>query len=190
MIAVSLGCNLGSSFRDKVAGFRTAIDALEASGCVLIAVSSLYSTIPLGSGRQTRYLNAVALFERGPPASQLLRLMKALERSAGRRFGRHWGPRVLDLDLLLHGRFVVGWPTKRRRRGVVIVPHPELHRRGFVLVPLTEVLAGSGRTLTHPTLGLSINQLTARLPAASRGIERLVDFPLWAAPLLPATTGK
>jgi 2-amino-4-hydroxy-6-hydroxymethyldihydropteridine diphosphokinase len=104
----------------------------------------------------------------------LLRTLKRIERRAGRRLGRHWGPRQLDIDVLDFGGRQIGNPHGHRRRGQLQLPHPEMHRRAFVLLPLREV-APSWR---HPRLGLTVSALLARLPPRDRaGVRRLLDSP-------------
>jgi 2-amino-4-hydroxy-6-hydroxymethyldihydropteridine diphosphokinase len=126
--------------------------------------SSLYSTAPEGLGRQARYFNAVVAVEASVAPAALLRIVKQIERKAGRRLGRHWGPRPLDIDLLDFGGRRIGRPHGRRRPGQLLLPHPEMHRRAFVLLPLQEI-APSWR---HPRLGVRAATLLARLGARQR----------------------
>jgi 2-amino-4-hydroxy-6-hydroxymethyldihydropteridine diphosphokinase len=104
----------------------------------------------------------------------VLRLMKRLERLAGRSPGPRWSPRSLDLDILCHGRRAFGWPPIRRReRGRLILPHPEMHKRAFMLVPLLEI-APHWR---HPVLGVSGRVLLARLGRReARKVAPALDF--------------
>src|SRR5262249_8436131 len=88
-----------------------------------------------------------------------LRLVKGLERQAGRRLGQTWGPRPLDIDILDFGGRRLGWPPGRHRRGRLILPHPEAHRRAFVLVPVADI-APAWR---HPVLGATPARPLARL---------------------------
>jgi len=127
----------------------------------------------MGPGLQAPYLNEVLLLEGWLSPAAVLRLAKALERRAGRRTGRRWGPRCLDVDVLDHGGRRLGWPPQRRERGRLILPHPEMHTRAFVLVPLMEV-APHWR---HPVFGVPARTLLARLgPRARLGIRRTLDF--------------
>jgi 2-amino-4-hydroxy-6-hydroxymethyldihydropteridine diphosphokinase len=103
----------------------------------------------------------------------LLRLLKRIERRAGRTRTRAMAPRALDIDILDHGGRRMGWPPRRRERGRLIIPHPELHARAFVLVPLLDV-APAWR---HPVLGLTAKALLSRLPRAARaGVGQALDF--------------
>jgi len=138
---VGVGSNLG----DRWAHLAAAARALRAApGVAVVRASRVWDTEPVGP-RQPRYLNAVLELETTRTPEALLRLLQDVERAAGRRRDVHWGARTLDLDLLLLAGRVVS------RRGLV-VPHPELPRRRFVLVPLAELAAdmevpGSGRTV-------------------------------------------
>jgi 2-amino-4-hydroxy-6-hydroxymethyldihydropteridine diphosphokinase len=137
-----------------------------------VRASKIYATAPLGAGRQARYLNAVLVLQGGLAPTAVLRLAKQIERQAGRRFGRHWGPRRLDIDVLDHGARRLGWPPRRRERGRIILPHPEMHRRAFVLVPLLEI-APHWR---HPVLGVTARTLLGRLaPGARSGVREALD---------------
>jgi len=128
---VGLGGNLG----DAVATLRSAIQALEAlPGTRLLGASSLYRTPAWGMEQQADFINGVAMLETRLEARRLLEALLALERDFGREreASSRWGPRTLDLDLLLYGDAVIVEPGLQ-------VPHPHLHERAFALVPLLEV---------------------------------------------------
>ncbi|MFN7182702.1 MAG: 2-amino-4-hydroxy-6-hydroxymethyldihydropteridine diphosphokinase [Thermomonas haemolytica] len=133
---IGIGANLG----DPVAAVRGALDALDAiPGCRLVAASRLYRTPAWGRLDQPDFVNAAAVLETALAPRALLEALLAVERRAGRERGgeqaaRRWGPRVLDLDLLLYGEQVVDEPGLR-------VPHPHLYERAFALVPLAEIAA-------------------------------------------------
>jgi 2-amino-4-hydroxy-6-hydroxymethyldihydropteridine diphosphokinase len=136
-----------------------------------LGFSPLFTTAPVGLGRQPVYLNAVVMVEGCIAPADLLRTLKRIERAAGRRLGRHWGPRPLDIDILDFGGRQIGNPHGRRR-GQLQQPHPEMHKRAFVLLPLREV-APAWR---HPRLGLTVSTLLARLAPRDRaGVRRLLD---------------
>ncbi|MGH2718707.1 MAG: 2-amino-4-hydroxy-6-hydroxymethyldihydropteridine diphosphokinase [Actinomycetota bacterium] len=124
---IGLGTNLG----DREGYLRRAIEALAAHGLAPTAVSSVYESAPLGPP-QPEYLNAVAEVRTELGAGELLAVLKAIEAELGREHREHWGPREIDLDLLLYGDETIG------EEGVS-VPHPELTKRSFVLVPLLEI---------------------------------------------------
>jgi 2-amino-4-hydroxy-6-hydroxymethyldihydropteridine diphosphokinase len=139
--AIGLGSNLG----DRRAHLSAAVRRLEAAGEV-VAVSSLYETAPMGGPAQGPFLNAVAVVETALTPRALLDLCLAVEREAGRRRLVRWGPRSLDLDLLLYGTTVVDEPGLR-------VPHPRLAERRFVLEPLAEAWAGAALPDGTPVAG-------------------------------------
>ena len=99
----------------------------------LVARSSLYAGSPMGPRDQPDYVNAVVALDTDLTAAELLRALQRIERLQGRRRnGERWGPRIIDLDLLLYGVSVIDTPELQ-------VPHPGLHERDFVLVPLAEI---------------------------------------------------
>ncbi|MET0580416.1 MAG: 2-amino-4-hydroxy-6-hydroxymethyldihydropteridine diphosphokinase [Pseudoxanthomonas sp.] len=139
---VGLGGNLG----DAAATLRAAIDALAGLPLTrLLRASGLYRTPAWGLERQPDFVNGVAMLETQLDAHALLEALLAVERDFGRRReeGPRWGPRTLDLDLLLYGDAVIAEPGLQ-------VPHPHLHERAFALVPLLQIapdilIPGQGR---------------------------------------------
>ena len=130
LAAVGLGANLG----DVARSVRDAIDALgQLPGTRLVQASRLYRTPAWGVTAQPDFINAVALLDTGLSARALLEALLDIERVHGRVRvdGERWGPRTLDLDLLLHGDAIIDEPGLR-------VPHPHLHERAFALLPLLE----------------------------------------------------
>ena len=125
--AIGLGSNLG----DRTRWLITGLDGLRRIG-TLLEVSSLYESAPVGGPEQGPYLNAVAMLETKLSARDLLASLHEIEAGAGRVRREHWGPRTLDLDLLVYDEFVADDPD-------LVVPHPRAHERQFVLVPLVEV---------------------------------------------------
>lgn len=128
---VGLGANLGDAAA-TVAGAIRALDRLPSTR--LVRASGLYRTRAWGVSDQADFINAVALVLTGLEPQALLAALLGLEREAGRdrSVGERWGPRSLDLDLLLYGDRVIDEPGLH-------VPHPHLHERAFVLVPLVEI---------------------------------------------------
>jgi 2-amino-4-hydroxy-6-hydroxymethyldihydropteridine diphosphokinase len=130
---VGLGGNLG----EVAATLRTATDALSRlPGTRLLRASGLYRTPAWGLEQQPDFINGVVALETRLDPRELLDELLRIERESGRERdgGPRWGPRTLDLDLLLHGDAVVDQPGLR-------LPHPHLHERAFALVPLLEIAA-------------------------------------------------
>ncbi len=152
---LGVGANLG----DRSAAIAAAVDALTShAGVQSLRLSRIYETEPVGPAGQGRYLNAAIRLQTTLSARELLVLCLALERDAGRdRAGEvRWGPRQLDLDLLLYGDAIIDEPG-------LTVPHPHLAERTFVLDPLADV----ADEVIHPVLNLTISTLRQRLRAAS-----------------------
>jgi 2-amino-4-hydroxy-6-hydroxymethyldihydropteridine diphosphokinase len=136
---------LGSNLGDRAAQLQFALDGLAARAGRVVAISPVYETEPVGGPPQPDYLNAVVAVETALSPRELLGVAKALEAEAGREpapggpgvspdkaaAGR-WGPRPLDVDVLMVGDERVDEPD-------LIVPHPRIHQRAFVLAPLADV---------------------------------------------------
>jgi 2-amino-4-hydroxy-6-hydroxymethyldihydropteridine diphosphokinase len=160
---------LGGNLGDRIAQLRAALDALEAGGVAIDAVSSVYETPPWGIEEQPRFANIAAQGRTALESHDLLRLCKRIEAEQGRDFnGPRNGPRPIDIDILLIEGETVDAPDLE-------VPHPRMHERGFVLVPLAEIAPD----LVHPLLGRSISELLADADIA--GIEVLAG-PDWRGP--------
>jgi 2-amino-4-hydroxy-6-hydroxymethyldihydropteridine diphosphokinase len=124
---------LGSNVGDREAHLQGAVSGLAATpGIEVCAPSGVYETTPVGGPPQPDYLNAVVAIETTLSSRALLEVAKRLEREAGRVPGERWGPRSLDVDVLLVGDERVDEPD-------LVVPHPRLYERAFVLVPLADV---------------------------------------------------
>ncbi|SEM15028.1 2-amino-4-hydroxy-6-hydroxymethyldihydropteridinediphosphokinase [Syntrophus gentianae] len=128
----------------------------------LLRCSSFYRTEPVGFVDQEDFVNAVAEVRTVLTARALLQALQQIETEMGRVRTTRWGPRIIDLDILLFGQEVV-------QEGDLVIPHPELHRRRFVLVPLNELAS----YVIHPSFGVSIQGLMQRLQDESR-VERIV----------------
>jgi 2-amino-4-hydroxy-6-hydroxymethyldihydropteridine diphosphokinase len=127
---VGLGANLG----DREPAIRAAAELLEAApGVTVVAVSTLRETEPVGVVDQPRFLNGAVALDTELSPHELLDVLLSVERRLGRtRGGRRYGPRTIDLDLLLHGAATIDEPG-------LVVPHPRLHERRFALEPLHEL---------------------------------------------------
>ncbi len=157
-VFVGLGSNLG----ERESMIRLALEALSRlPGTHLVKASSLYDTEPVGEVDQPNFLNAVAQLDTELTARQLLWNLLLIEKRLGRVRTQRWGPRTIDLDLLLHGSLVLDEPE-------LTVPHPELTARSFVLVPLVEL----DPLLVHPVTGETLLHHLSRLntrPPVKRG---------------------
>ena len=147
---------LGSNLGDREAMLRAAIAALDATpGVRVTAVSSLYETPPWGPVPQGPYLNACVALDTTLSPRELLRLCLAIERDHGRERAVRWGPRTLDIDLLLYGDETID------EEGLM-VPHPRMTERAFVLVPLAEIapeLAIGGRSIAESLKALDTSEI-------------------------------
>ena len=153
LAAIALGSNLESRFGDREANLREAVRRIGALGEAR-AVSSFYDTEPVGYLEQPRFLNGALLLETDLDPRTLMRELLAVERAMGReRLGAiAKGPRVIDLDLLLFGDWVL-WAEE------LILPHPRMEEREFVLEPLVEIAP----EWVHPVLGVTVRELLERL---------------------------
>lgn len=159
-VAIGIGANLD----DPEARVRAAVAALCSAPWLRQArASGLYRTRPVGPVAQPDFINAAVIGRSDSPASKILEALRTLEEAAGRRREVRWGPRRLDLDLLMVGDELHDAPGLR-------VPHPRMHERAFVLIPLADLAPG----WRHPRLAARIDTLAARCHDAA-GVVRLAD---------------
>ena len=151
-VLIAMGSNLGDRAGFLLAGLAR-LGALE--GFSPGRLSPVYETEPVGPAGQGPYLNAVLEGESALAPRALLEALLAIERELGRVRDRRWGPRTLDLDLLDYGGRVLREPSLE-------LPHPRLHERAFVLVPLADLQPD----WRHPALGRSARELLANLNTA------------------------
>lgn len=159
-IAIAFGSNLG----DREANLAFGRDEMARRGVVWTAVSSIYETEPVGPvADQPPFLNQAAVGETSLLPRALLEVCLAVEWALGRERTIHWGPRTLDLDILLYG------DTAIREPGLNI-PHPEMANRAFVLIPLAEV---AGDWVVPGTGGQTVQEMLAALPTGrdSEGVR-------------------
>jgi len=147
---VGLGGNLGEPRRQVQAALERLAAAEEVE---VLKVSSFYLNPPLGPPDQPWYVNAVAQVRTRLTPEELLRLLQRVEQDLGRRRQERWGPRIIDLDLLLYDGDILSEPG-------LSVPHPEMHRRPFVLAPLAEIAPQAW----HPVLDKTASELLRELP--------------------------
>lgn len=126
---------LGSNLDNPVQQIKTAIKSLrKLPNSQWQSVSSLYQSAPMGPQNQPDYINAVARLTTKLDAYELLALTMQIEQNQGRQRGQHWGARTLDIDLLLYGSQCINSEK-------LTIPHPGMHTRNFVLLPLAELVA-------------------------------------------------
>lgn len=153
MILIGIGANLPSAAGPPVQTCEAALAALEARGVPVLNRSSWYETAPVPVSDQPWYINGVAEVSWPGTAADLLAVLHAVEARFGRVRGAVNAPRSLDLDLLaFHDRVNPADPP--------LLPHPRLHERAFVLLPLQDIAPG----WVHPKLGLGVAALIAALP--------------------------
>lgn len=146
---IALGSNLG----DRANNIATAIDHLRANPDIEVTKASALLDNPAvgGPSDSPPFLNAVAEIQTTLPPRELLRTLLEIERTMGRERREKWGPRVIDLDLILYANQIIDEPDLK-------IPHPLMHKRPFVLKPLSELAP----ELIHPVLHQSIRQLLDR----------------------------
>jgi 2-amino-4-hydroxy-6-hydroxymethyldihydropteridine diphosphokinase len=157
LVFLALGTNLG----DRLANLQAAVAAI-APRVSILAQSHVYETPAWGYEDQPPFLNMVIKGETALAPEALLAYVKSLESELGRTPSFHWGPRLIDIDILFYDQLIL-------HTADLTIPHPRLQERAFVLVPLADVAAD----LVHPVLGKTISQLLANVDRS--GIELIDD---------------
>ena len=143
----------GSNIGDRLGHIQNAIGTLsKTEGITLKKISSIYKTDPVGYEAQAQFLNGVAAIQTDLPPLSLLRTLKDIEAVVGRQHRIRWGPREIDLDILIYGYLCL--QTEK-----LVIPHPEMHLRRFVLAPLAEIAPD----LVHPVFQETVQTLLERL---------------------------
>lgn len=189
-VILAFGSNMAGEQGGPVEVLEAAVLGLQRGGVRFLNISSLYVTPASGASYQPDFYNFVASCETSHHPEKLLRLIKQMERQAGRRGGLYWGPRPLDIDIIDYKSRISGWRVSRGRQenkidktkekkvrygqakvSQLIYPHKEMHRRGFVLLPLSEICP----FWRHPVFGSGVRALLSQncSPLEIRSIERL-----------------
>jgi 2-amino-4-hydroxy-6-hydroxymethyldihydropteridine diphosphokinase len=158
---IGLGANLASAWGPPQATLTAALAAMSEGGLTLIGRSRWYRSAPVPRSDQPWFVNAVAAVAADRTPLAILEFLLAIEARFGRVRSERWTPRTLDLDLLAVGDTVVAAADSEGR---LVLPHPRLHERAFVLAPLADI-APAWR---HPVLGRDAAALLAALPPAAR----------------------
>jgi 2-amino-4-hydroxy-6-hydroxymethyldihydropteridine diphosphokinase len=155
---------IGSNMNDPVNQCLKAMDRISAiNKTKLLRRSSLYETEPFGLENQDWFINAVAEIRTEMTPHELFIKLQAIEQDMGRVRGEKWGPRIIDLDILLYGQDVV-------HDEILDIPHPELHKRRFVLAPICEIAS----YVIHPAFGVSMRGLLDRVK--DRSVVNIYGF--------------
>jgi 2-amino-4-hydroxy-6-hydroxymethyldihydropteridine diphosphokinase len=144
---IALGANIGNPKEQMDIAIALLRESLEVT-----AVSSYFTTAPVGGPEQPDYINAVCIAESELPAAELLALLHGIEKTLGRERIEHWGPRTIDLDLIQYGS-ILSYAEE------LSLPHPRAHERRFVLEPWSEI-EPDALLITHG----KISELLAQLP--------------------------
>jgi len=142
----------GSNLGDRTSNIERAYTLLEKSNIRILKKSHFYETKPYGVTNQPEFVNSVALVETEFGPFKLLETIKKIEKDIGRKETYRWGPRVIDIDILFYEDFILKSQT-------LTIPHPDLHNRCFVLIPLCELDC----ELVHPVLRQKISKILESL---------------------------
>ena len=133
IVYIGLGSNLGGDFASPKQNITSAINALaKIKSIQMIKISSFYESKPIGPQDQSDYINAVIKLKTNLDSTKLLNSLQTIENHHGRIRSQYWGPRTLDLDILLFGDQII-------HNDRLTIPHTEICNRSFVLVPLSEI---------------------------------------------------
>ncbi len=158
---IGLGSNLG----DRASNLQEAIKQIsKLRGIKIKNLSSMYLSEPWGNKNQNDFFNQVIMIETDLRAQELLKELQKIEIKMGRQRTETWGPRIIDLDILLYGEEIVDWPELK-------IPHPYAQQRLFVLIPLQEV----NSELVFPDSGMGIREVLIRALGREEGknVKRL-----------------
>lgn len=144
MVYISLGSNIGNRLKN----LQSAIKLLKKGGFNIIKISSVYETSAWGITDQPKFLNLVLKGKTKLPPAELLGEIKRIEKEIGRKPAKKWGVRIIDIDILFYNKIIIDTPKLK-------IPHPRLHKRNFVLIPLKELAP----RLLHSVLKKTVSQM-------------------------------
>ncbi|MBS4193398.1 2-amino-4-hydroxy-6-hydroxymethyldihydropteridine diphosphokinase [Bacillus sp. FJAT-49705] len=147
---IALGSNIGNRFEN----FKEAITSIVAAPKIkVVKTSSIYETDPVGYEEQDQFLNMVIQVKTDLTSTELLDVCLEIEKKLGRKRGIRWGPRTIDLDILLYNQENINSEK-------LIVPHPRMHERAFVIIPLLEIQSG----IKIPTMETPLQAVLEDIP--------------------------
>ena len=155
---------LGSNLGDRITNLRRALSLLTPD-ILVEKISPVYETKPQHIVDQPLFLNAVCSASTALPPLEVLKHLKDIEQTMGRQSGPRFGPRPIDIDILFYNDLVLDTPE-------ITIPHPLVHERAFVLVPLKDVAP----EFVHPTRGVTISELLNRLPDYSGQVRKTLEI--------------
>lgn len=144
IVHISIGSNIG----DRQSNCSDAIKRMQMKGVSIKKISSMYETEPWGMKKQPKFINMAIEAETSLLPEELLKTLKDIEKEMGRQDTVKWGPRIIDLDILFYNDIAIEMEHLQ-------IPHPLLHKRDFVLIPLCEIAPDK----LHPVLKKTIKQL-------------------------------
>lgn len=174
MILIAIGSNLTGPWGSPAETAAKAVGQLDSHAVTVTRTSRYYRTAAVGPGNQDSYVNLLVCVQTHLPPPALLRVLHGVEHAAGRTRGARWRARALDLDLVAYHQVILGWGRSRdlsemadarSRLGQIVVPHPRLHLRPFVVRPLLDLAP----MWHHPVTGESAANLWQKLQRRSEG---------------------
>ena len=162
MILIALGSNLSGPWGSPLQTVLRSLDEMSCYNIRVLNVSRLLETLPFGVVNQPHFVNAVTLVETALPPEILMRALHMIERRAGRKRLKRWGPRTLDLDLVDY-RGLVRKPATQSIKPLAL-PHPGIEQRSFVLQPLLDVAPEWKHPVSHRAAKLTLRHLNRLIP--------------------------
>lgn len=157
------GISLGSNLGDRLGSIRQATLMFKEKNIFIVASSDVFETEPWGVKNQPSFLNACLIVETEDPPRDLMLKLQSIESGLGRVARFRWGPREIDIDIIFMDELAVNEDD-------LVIPHPKMHKRAFVLVPLNQVAP----EWIHPLLGKSVREMEMQIPKS--GILRITNL--------------